>query len=935
MGNLLLNEAVKRLQKYHSGLGSSTAISRISGDSAGSNTDAEDSELENFDNDRREFMSALYSRSGNAMSSSDISAKIYDAVINKNNPQFKNIKFIQGGSATEPTDLPAENTYSIPSDTDPVGLVPTIVQVIGHDNTFPASPINSSVHSPTLDKPSLSVVGLRNQDFSSKLADTNAASLMLNYMPGVELSRCVPYIRMYQVLPSPSVTPTGKITGMNVLKFLGVHDVSPGSVADALANKGIVNALSNNPSTFPKMNDNPGLTGIEAFIMPQTLINSNASTGELGVTLTEKYAPFVTLKQVTILEKHMQSGGNYTNNEVNAQIHLHDRARLSELRDILEVGRWSQVTWAFEIGWAHPGGNEYGNMLNNGIQTFLGRTQDSGFSLNPNGGVDIDVKFRALSNDAAFSSWAWEGLATTSYKIKTYVNRLIDQENRRQGNQRIEQLIMDRQSEPIPSAIDKIISFEARSILSGADADKWQEFGESITGDSQSVWDHIYYHTRNCSNVSSIYEAKKDVLDNQIDPFLPSKPIKFYRYENRKVFPTDEWVSFGKVVLMTLGEPVAMSNIVEDVQIHFGQVGLKSGAAAQLAIEQLPIKIQTVKDLFEEDLASPRRSLAFISRLIGKVFESPSYELYGGGGIVITTPEESAAEATGEPADPDKPLPGSRIPSDQRRDDKFGNIGDSFAMPNIRVKQEQGYSIQDGKAITVLKFIFFDENAGPNQIEKEMSSMNPGETLTLPGLSVPAGETLPADEDRRRERWSASSGIAATFVNGRLKMEPKMNIREWKNMISTYIPTIRYGTQGSTITNVSTNPNRSAEVERVFAYDVSRAINEGNSGQGASGRSVDLPPALLRASTVSVQCMGNPFVRYGQEFFIDFGTNTSLDTIYRATSITHTLTQGQYNTNIEFTATATGGILLTVMDGEAIIERAVAAATQIPFTNGD
>jgi len=925
MGNLLLNEAVKRLQKYHSGLGASTSISRVSGDGVPRNSDAVDDELENFDNERRDFMSALYSRSGNSMPAKGI----FDAInTHTSNPQFQNIKFIQesptGGK------LPIENCYFITNADGNATGAPSILDIIGHGVAAPASPINKSVATPTLDSPSLSVVGLRNQDFSPKMAEIGAASLMLNYMPGIELSRSVPYVRMYQVLPAPAVGPTGAISGMNVLKFLGVHSAPPDdSTAHALANKGIVNALSNNPSTFPKMNDNPGITGIEAFTMPQTLINSNVSTGELGVTLTEKYAPFMTLKQVTISEKHMSRGGNFTNNEVNVQIHLHDRARLSELRDILEVGRWSHITWAFEIGWSHPGGNEYGNMINAGIQTFLGRTEDSGFSLNPAGGVDIDVKFKALANDAAFSSWVWEGMGTTSYKIKTYVNKLIDQENLKNGDHKLPQLAMSRQSEPIPAASDKIVVSAARGILRSLDADGWKAFGEGLTGTNSSVVFNSYLNDGGSARtVGEAYTIKKNILGNGIDPFLPSGTIKFYNGNDSKAFPADEWVSFGKVVLLTLGEPVAMSHLVEDVQLHFGQVGLKSGAAAQLAIEQLPIKIQTVKDLLDEDLASPKNSTAFISRLINKVFESASYELYGGGGIVVTTPEESEAENTGTPADPAVAPPGSTLPLDQRRDSRFGNIGDSFVMPSIRVKQEQGYHIKDGEAITVLKFIFFDENAGPNQIEKEMSSMNPGDRVDLPDSSEEDAAT-----ERKKERWSADSNTAATIVDGQMVMDPEINIREWKNRVSTYIPTIRYGTQGSTITSVSTNPNRSAEVQRVFEYQVSRAINEGNSGQGASGRANNLPPALLRTSKISMQCMGNPFLRYGQEFFIDFGTSTSLDTIYRATNISHTITQGQYNTTVEFTATATGGILLTVMDGEAIIDRAAQAATGLPYSN--
>ena len=42
--------------------------------------------------------------------------------------------------------------------------------------------------------------------------------------------------------------------------------------------------------------------------------------------------------------------------------------------------------------------------------------------------------------------------------------------------------------------------------------------------------------------------------------------------------------------------------------------------------------------------------------------------------------------------------------------------------------------------------------------------------------------------------------------------------------------------------------------------------------------------------------MGNPTISRGQEIFIDFGTNTSLDNVYVVDNVSHTIKAGEFIT---------------------------------------
>jgi hypothetical protein len=52
--------------------------------------------------------------------------------------------------------------------------------------------------------------------------------------------------------------------------------------------------------------------------------------------------------------------------------------------------------------------------------------------------------------------------------------------------------------------------------------------------------------------------------------------------------------------------------------------------------------------------------------------------------------------------------------------------------------------------------------------------------------------------------------------------------------------------------------------------------------------------------------MGCPLLRYGQEFFVDFDTNTDLDNVYMSSKITHNIKPGSFTTSLQLKPTYKG-----------------------------
>ena len=61
-------------------------------------------------------------------------------------------------------------------------------------------------------------------------------------------------------------------------------------------------------------------------------------------------------------------------------------------------------------------------------------------------------------------------------------------------------------------------------------------------------------------------------------------------------------------------------------------------------------------------------------------------------------------------------------------------------------------------------------------------------------------------------------------------------------------------------------------------------------------------------NTVTLSMMGQPMIGRGNNIFIDFGTNTSVDNIYTVKTVSHTLSEGDFSTTVTVVPSNMGSI---------------------------
>ena len=58
-------------------------------------------------------------------------------------------------------------------------------------------------------------------------------------------------------------------------------------------------------------------------------------------------------------------------------------------------------------------------------------------------------------------------------------------------------------------------------------------------------------------------------------------------------------------------------------------------------------------------------------------------------------------------------------------------------------------------------------------------------------------------------------------------------------------------------------------------------------------------PLTIRPVTLSLDTFGCPFLYFGQQFFVDFNTNTTIDDVYTVTGISHNISQNEFKTTVK------------------------------------
>lgn len=392
-----------------------------------------------------------------------------------------------------------------------------------------------------------------------------------------------------------------------------------------------------------------------------------------------------------------------------------------------------------------------------------------------------------------------------------------------------------------------------------------------------------------------------DAIENYDDSIFKQKDKAALSKYKRKV------VSFGKLFSVFMGRALLSIDTVEEFQVFFYNINALAGHAsltniAEFAID-LPLFMQQYKEYILHNESTIMTVEQFIKLAVDAQFSDHVSIPYG---------FRKKGRNTFVPGEDDKPpqfneklkdeIPGIELAINRGRG--------AFQLPQVEFYLET--LILSGQSRTsdllpyysspqfnkpgssgglkkVLRIHIFDK--GLNPFKEAANIINSGTVTTI----SPAPNEANSPYTRRRDTdtpSTAQAGGTITVTDADLDARTKITAQ-----VSRMVPSLIPGMNASSIYEVSLASNRDA----LLASTQMMGMNKGRDVQGTPrGSTPGGLPLYVIPAKLSMRTLGCPLLSFAQMFFVDMNTGTTIDNIYGVTGITHSLTPGRFETNLDF-----------------------------------
>jgi flagellar motility protein MotE (MotC chaperone) len=238
-------------------------------------------------------------------------------------------------------------------------------------------------------------------------------------------------------------------------------------------------------------------------------------------------------------------------------------------------------------------------------------------------------------------------------------------------------------------------------------------------------------------------------------------------------------------------------------------------------------------------------------------------------------------------------------------------------MPDLKILVQSKRS-QDGK--NILRMHVYDGKSKPNELQTFLSNLNNGFSIDARDLNLRSGDS---EEEVITNRDARTALIEKLKEKGVLisrdtideygvtsqKYVVNTQSHKLKHTIKDSMPSITYGLDGTAINKISMNMLSDDNIQAHFLLQTQNENTPNTNNSQTPGSQEDAQKIM--PANLSIDLMGCPLLRYGQEYFVDFDTNTDLDNVYAMTKITHKISPGVFKTTAQLKPTFKGSVSFT------------------------
>lgn len=394
---------------------------------------------------------------------------------------------------------------------------------------------------------------------------------------------------------------------------------------------------------------------------------------------------------------------------------------------------------------------------------------------------------------------------------------------------------------------------------------------------------------------------------------------------------TRRYVSFGKVFSSFCLPPLlehAKSQGIEEVQVNFYQLNESCGELSLQNISEFPIDMAMLEEMFATEAEKLGGDMMTISRFMRFVVNAYMGDDRAVGYGLTTyyedyTPQKSEMKKKPTPQKKEtRKVPkagGSGVETEEKEvwvdisgqsfDDhlqtwlkKHGTLRHPHVNVLIEVLKKRTTTSNidllteirnpdSANLPRIMKVHVFDSHANPyNNIKNTILRNAQGAYLGLPKEKIDSRQTIMEYDNETQ-----------TVTVGDVTIVSKSSQNPLIEYVGNTVPTIQVGSNGSLISSIGFSSKLDAKLATALMVPSQKNFRNMNtlSPNGLMMMNSSLPVRITDAS-VSMTSLGCPIADLYQHFYIDFGTGTTLDNIYAATSINHSFGPGKFETTWAF-----------------------------------
>lgn len=830
-----------------------------------------------------------------------------------------------------------------------------IENIISTKDDSDSSIINKNILSPTKLNPAVSSILINNPYMRLGTKNFLESAVFLNCANTMEMSKSYPFFRAQMIVPTfvkERMKKTFTAGTINQFLFGDLEEEQTTELYKIFQKEFIKEGPDGEPYRKGSTVD------MSVFTMPQTIVNldeefvGHSSTGKKPKNrlnfVQDPTQPFMSIEKFDVAIQ--PSAGLMSYKTATMSITVHDKSRLQDVAPLIKPDLFGAfgAEILVEYGYKHMDAinkskddilNPIGEFINSSVVAEKYLITSSNINMGKSGKITVDIKLalkgptdfknirifpngidaetkNSLTNAARF----FNKYAKRPIIVNGYIN--IEPDNIRKTISNITKDIntlrksvstVKKRGAILPVDKSSRIKFNSAAyalikVLTSrkSELEKWSEkndvYRNSVLGNCMNTYDP-YWDLDLESNLTRLYEGKK------IDSFKRKRNVIL---QNPVITP-DKFVTLGNLMTAIVGQHLGTSQKYDEIQMIFYTANENSGEMSCRNLSSILIDKATVKKFL--DSVNSKNQVMTVEGMLSSIIKDQvvnnKHISFGMADIFLEQDSEKSKKSDSEKKENVEEKVKERLKKIYNIDEATAESdtdSTKFVMPIVNLTFDCLTDPENDPDKTILRISVFDKNDNPytslyNIYRDTIEGNFYDKVRQIANLDKQLSDSTDPNNRRRFKQkikkiyddLKASGVVKETQENGVkiAKINPDKNVSDFKQMFKKALPVLTYGSENSPVINANVTTMEDNLLATTYI------VNAAKNSEALQNRfDIDLPLKIL-PTQVSVDTVGFPWASFGQMYFVDFETNTTMDNVYVVTGLSHSLSQGKFNTSIK------------------------------------